>query len=56
MRRNPVDNAMRRSPAGGQVTLRLAADAIGVIDQSPGVPAEDLDRQGDRFFRLRGAG
>ena len=54
MLRNLLDNALRHSPPQGRVTLRLAADAIEVIDHGPGVPEEQLPRLGDRFFRLPG--
>ncbi len=54
MLRNLLDNAVRHSPPGGRVRLRLAADAIEVIDEGPGVPAEHLHRLGDRFFRVAG--
>ena len=54
MLRNLLDNALRHSPPQGRVTLRLAADAIEVIDQGCGVPEEQLARLGDRFFRLPG--
>ncbi len=50
--RNLLDNAVRHTPAGGQVRLRLAADAIDVIDEGPGIAEEQLPRLGERFFRL----
>jgi len=54
MLRNLLDNAVRHSPRGGRVTLRLADDAIEVMDEGPGVPAEQQHRLGERFFRLPG--
>jgi two-component system sensor histidine kinase QseC len=54
MLRNLLDNAVRHSPPGGRVTLRLAEDAIEVLDQGPGVAPERQHRLGDRFFRLPG--
>jgi len=54
MLRNLLDNALRHSPPHGRVTLRLAEDAIEVIDEGPGVPVGQRQRLGDRFFRLSG--
>lgn len=52
---NLLHNAIRYTPRGGQVTVQLAhSDAEGVItvlDNGPGMPAEELARAGDRFFR-----
>lgn len=52
--RNLLDNALRHAPPGSPVTLRLAADAIEVLDDGPGVAPEYLARLGDRFFRPPG--
>lgn len=54
MLRNLMDNALRHSPPGSQVTLRFGADAIEVIDEGPGVSPEHLSRLGDRFYRPAG--
>jgi signal transduction histidine kinase len=52
---NLVDNAVKYSPAGAQVTLRAEADAewirIAVGDNGPGIPAVELPRIWDRHFR-----
>jgi two-component system OmpR family sensor kinase len=57
--RNLVDNAIRYSPAGGEVRLALfkegGATAIVVEDSGPGIPAAERSRVFDRFFRLPGA-
>lgn len=54
-----VENALRYTPAGGTVDVRLAerhgAPIIEVIDSGPGIPDELLERVFDRFFRLPGA-
>jgi signal transduction histidine kinase len=52
---NLVDNAVKFSPQGGQVRLRAAATQGGVeilvADQGLGIPAGDLARATERFFR-----
>jgi two-component system sensor histidine kinase QseC len=58
--RNLVDNAVRYTPAGGQV--RVAVRRAGplarleVIDNGRGVPAEEIARLGSRFHRLAAPG
>lgn len=52
---NLVSNALRHTPSGGSVTLRArqAGDevTIEVADTGTGIPAEDLPRVFDRFWR-----
>ncbi|MDP3179248.1 MAG: HAMP domain-containing sensor histidine kinase [Spirochaetaceae bacterium] len=52
---NLVDNAMRYSPRGGRVELRLEATPEGPVfavrDDGPGVPPEDAPYVFDAFFR-----
>jgi signal transduction histidine kinase len=52
---NLVDNAVRFSPRGGDVTLRVARGASGpsidVIDSGPGIEQERLPRLFERFQR-----
>jgi PAS domain S-box-containing protein len=52
---NLVDNAVKYSPAGTAVEIRLAARdgriRISVADEGPGVPRGDRERVFDKFFR-----
>jgi two-component system, OmpR family, sensor histidine kinase TctE len=52
---NLLDNAIRYTPSGGQVTVKLRRSAssaiISVIDTGPGMPSDEIGRAGDRFFR-----
>ena len=52
---NLVDNAVRYSPRGGDVTLRVARGASGpsidVIDSGPGIEEDRLPRLFERFQR-----
>jgi len=52
---NLLSNALRHTPSGGSVTLRArrAGDqvTIEVADTGTGIPAEDLPRVFDRFWR-----
>ncbi|MFJ4848561.1 sensor histidine kinase [Streptomyces sp. NPDC088733] len=49
---NLVDNAVKWSPDGGQVLVRVAPDGtVTVTDQGPGIPADDLPFVFDRFYR-----
>jgi signal transduction histidine kinase len=57
--RNLVDNALRYTPAGGQVQVRVhpagSATVLEVIDSGPGIPAPERERAFDRFFRRASA-
>jgi two-component system phosphate regulon sensor histidine kinase PhoR len=54
--RNLVENAINHSPEGGEVRLEASAFgnscAITVADCGPGIPAEDLARIFERFYRV----
>ncbi|MBA2284154.1 MAG: GAF domain-containing protein [Ktedonobacteraceae bacterium] len=56
---NILDNAVRYSPQGGQVLVRLqeqeGAYTVSVIDEGIGVSAEYLDHIFERFYRVRNA-
>lgn len=55
--RNLVDNALRYAPAPGRVRIDVGCDEKGprlaVVDHGPGVPAADLGRLSERFYRGR---
>jgi len=58
MLRNLLDNAIRYTPAGGQVRVRVT-EAAGratceVEDTGPGIPAADRPRVFERFYRALG--
>ena len=48
---NLLDNAVKFSPAGGTVTVRLKQGEYVVADQGPGIAAEDLPHVFERFWR-----
>jgi two-component system sensor histidine kinase BaeS len=47
---NLVENALRVTPAGGQVVLRVWPGRIEVADTGPGLEASDLPHAFDRFY------
>jgi len=53
---NLLENAIKYSPRGGQIQLRVAKrggyGAIDVADQGLGIPAEEQDRIFEKFYRL----
>ncbi|PTY07175.1 two-component sensor histidine kinase [Opitutaceae bacterium EW11] len=54
---NLMDNALRHTPPGGKVTFSIVPLADGslevaVADTGTGIPAENLSRIYDRFFRV----
>lgn len=58
--RNLVDNALRYTPPGGRVTVRVDGGdecvVISVLDNGPGIPESERTRIFDRFYRGDGAG
>ncbi|MBI5276371.1 MAG: sensor histidine kinase N-terminal domain-containing protein [Burkholderiales bacterium] len=57
---NLIENALRYTPEGGVVDVRLIDDggrpAVEVVDTGPGIPPDLLPRVFDRFFRVPGNG
>ena len=53
---NLIDNALRYTPEGGQVQLRLSAQGdcacIQVVDTGCGIPPQDITRVFERFYRV----
>jgi len=54
---NLVDNALRYTPQGGRVTVRLKASeqghqTVSVIDTGEGIPADFRERVFERFFQI----
>jgi two-component system, OmpR family, sensor histidine kinase TctE len=53
---NLLDNALKYTPAGGRVTVSVAAPnhkaVIAVEDSGPGIPEQDRQRVRQRFYRL----
>ena len=56
--RNLIDNALRYTPTGGRVEVVIAQQhavlALRVIDNGPGIPADQRQRVLERFTRLAG--
>lgn len=48
---NVLDNAVKFSPPGGTVDVRLHRGELTVRDRGPGIPAEDLPHVFERFWR-----
>ena len=56
---NLLSNALKFTPEGGRVEVSLRRQGTGAVlevaDSGPGIPAEELDRVFERFFRGQGA-
>jgi signal transduction histidine kinase len=57
---NLIENALRYTPEGGVVDVRVMQEAgrvaVEVVDTGPGIPQDLLPRVFDRFFRVPGNG
>ncbi|HEY0956699.1 MAG TPA: ATP-binding protein [Roseateles sp.] len=49
---NLITNALRHSPPGSEVELRLTPQWVDIIDNGPGLPEAMRERVFDRFFRM----
>jgi two-component system sensor histidine kinase TctE len=49
---NLVDNAVRYTPRGGEVTVRVRGNEVIVQDNGPGIAEADRERVFERFCRL----
>ena len=55
---NLIDNAIKYTPPGGQVTVRTCAEALGVFeveDNGCGIDEADRERVFERFYRVLGS-
>jgi signal transduction histidine kinase len=56
--RNLLDNAIRHTPAGGSVTVRVEGGRtamVTVVDTGEGIPRRELERIFERFYRTDSA-
>ena len=60
MLNNLLDNAIRYTQSGGQVTVQVVPDAakitLSVEDNGPGIPESERERVFERFYRVLGTG
>jgi two-component system sensor histidine kinase KdpD len=56
---NLLDNAAKYAPAGTTIEVRAWREGpsvmLQVLDEGPGIPAADLERVFDKFYRVRKA-
>lgn len=56
--KNALENALKYTPEGGEVTLRLLPgdkdDVIEVVDNGQGIPVSERERVFDSFYRIPG--
>jgi two-component system OmpR family sensor kinase len=58
--KNALENALKYTPEGGVVTLRLLSEndsgIMEVVDNGPGIPMSERERVFDAFYRIPGMG
>jgi len=58
MLNNLIDNALRYTPSGGKVTVRVLPDGnsvnLEIEDTGPGIPETERERVFERFYRILG--
>src|SRR4029079_10208158 len=52
---NVLDNAIKWSPPGGTIEVRLLNGTLAARDHGPGIPEADLPHVFDRFYRAAAA-
>ncbi len=56
--RNALENALKYTPEGGEVTIRLysgeTSEVIEIVDNGPGIPETERMRVFDPFYRIPG--
>jgi two-component system sensor histidine kinase BaeS len=50
---NLIENALRTSPAGGEIVLGATAGSLTIADTGPGLAPEELPRAFERFYLYR---
>jgi signal transduction histidine kinase len=49
---NLIDNAIKYTPAQGEVNIRISGNTLIVCDNGPGIPEDKLPHVTERFYRV----